>query len=239
VTVTVDLVVFTIRAGGLHVLLVRRGQQPYLDELALPGGFLEPDQDDDLDATAARELAEETGLHASALHLEQLGAYSAADRDPRGRVVTIAFVGLVPQLPEPAAGGDANGALWTPIDPAAPGAGLPGSLAFDHDQILADGLARVQQQLEHTALAPAFCPPEFSLSELRQVYETVWGVPLDIANFRRKALGVDGFLLDTGRTRTDVGRPAKLYRRGPATQLHPPMPRPPVPHHHITDGEER
>lgn len=226
VTVTVDLVVFTIRDGRLHVLLVRRGQQPFAGKLALPGGFLEPDQDEDLHATAARELAEETGLDATTLHLEQLGAYGAAARDPRCRVITIAYVGLVPRLPEPAAGGDADSAGWTPVDAAAPGAGLP-NLAFDHTQILADGLAHVQLHLEHTALAAAFCPPEFTLTELRQVYETVWGTQLDIANFRRKALGVEGFLIDTGRSRSDGRRPAKVYRPGPTTQLYPPMPRPP------------
>lgn len=226
VTVTVDLVVFTIRDGMLHVLLVRRGQPPFPGALALPGGFLEPDQDEDLYATAARELTEETGLDLAALHLEQLGAYGAATRDPRGRVITIAYVGLVPRLPEPAAGGDVDSVAWTPIDPAA---GLPQDLAFDHTQILTDGLSHVQQRLEHTALAAAFCPPEFTLSELRQVYEIVWGTQLDIANFRRKALGVAGFLIDTGRTRSDGRRPAKLYRPGPTTQLYPPMPRPPSP----------
>jgi len=225
VAVAVDLAVLTIRGDRLHVLLVERAKPPYRGSLALPGGFFEPHSDQDLEQAAARELAEETGLVAGRLHLEQLGAYSALDRDPRGRVVSVAYVGLGPRLPEPDAGGDAARARWIPVDPAA---GVTEPLAFDHAQILADGLAHVQRTIEHTSLAAAFCPDEFTISDLRQVYEIVWGTSLDVANFRRKVLSIDGFLVATDQTRVDGGRPARLYRRGPAKRLSSPILRPAV-----------
>src|SRR5690349_6196498 len=124
-SVTVDLVVLTVRSGRLHVLLVRRGVEPYLDGWALPGGFVRPDED--LDGAAARELREETGLTAPLGHLEQLASYGAPDRDPRGRVVTVAYLALLPDQPVPVAGGDAAAAAWLALP--AP------ELAFDHGRI--------------------------------------------------------------------------------------------------------
>ncbi|MGP3685067.1 NUDIX hydrolase [Streptomyces sp. IBSNAI002] len=223
--VTVDLAVLTVRAGLLHVLLIRRGQQPYQGDWALPGGFVLPRES--AESAARRELAEETGLApdlVAALHLEQLRTYSEPDRDPRMRVVSVAFAALVADLPEPAAegGGDAAHARWVPVTGVGP-------LAFDHAVILADARERVGSKLEYTCLATAFCPPEFTLGELQAVYETVWDTALDRPNFRRKVLATPGFVEavpGAARLTGGRGKPAALYRPGPATALHPPLLRP-------------
>ncbi|MFB6711201.1 MULTISPECIES: NUDIX domain-containing protein [unclassified Streptomyces] len=221
--VTVDLAVFTVRDTRLHVLLVERGEDPYKGHWALPGGFVQPRES--AEDAARRELAEETGLTegtVSALHLEQLRTYSAPDRDPRMRVVSVAYAALVPDLPEPRGGGDAASAQWWD-------ARTVGPLAFDHDHILADAHDRIGARLEYSCLATAFCPPEFTLGELQQVYETVWGVELDRPNFRRKVLTTPGFVQAVeGPPRRTGGRgkPAALYRAGAATALHPPLLRP-------------
>ncbi|MEV0609694.1 NUDIX domain-containing protein [Polymorphospora rubra] len=216
--VTVDLVVLTIRADGLAVLLVRRGVPPHEGAWALPGGFVRVDED--LPRAAERELAEETGLTGAAAHLEQLGTYGTPDRDPRGRVVTVAYLALLPDLPAPVAGTDAAGAEWLPVTRVR-------KLAFDHDRILANGLERARAKLEYSPLATAFCPPEFTVAQLRAVYETVWETRLDPRNFHRKVTGTPDFLVPAGRaTEGERGRPAQVFRRGPATTLHPPMLRP-------------
>ncbi|MFF2778807.1 NUDIX domain-containing protein [Streptomyces sp. NPDC058052] len=221
--VTVDLAVLTVRGDRLHVLLVQRGQEPYAGAWALPGGFVLPRES--AGTAARRELAEETGLPdatVAGLHLEQLRTYTEPDRDPRMRVVSVAYTALVPDLPEPRGGGDAAEARWLPYDEVPP-------LAFDHDLILADARDRVGSKLEYTCLATAFCPPEFTLGELREVYETVWGVPLDRPNFRRKVLTTPGFVeaVEGPPRRTGGrGKPAALYRAGEATALHPPLLRP-------------
>ncbi|MFJ8791610.1 NUDIX hydrolase [Streptomyces sp. NPDC102462] len=219
--VTVDLAVLTVRAGALHVLLVERAQQPYAGHWALPGGFLLPDES--AETAARRELAEETGLgDVTGLRLEQLRAYSEPGRDPRMRVVSVAFTALLPDAPEPRGGGDAAQARWLPYD-AAP------ALAFDHGRILADARDRVGAGLEHTCAATAFCPPVFTLGELQQVYEAVWGTTLDRANFRRKVLATPGFVqpaAGAARLTGGRGKPAALYRAGGATALHPPLLRP-------------
>ena len=214
--VTTDLVVLTIRADQLVVLLVRRGAAPYRGQLALPGGFVRPDET--LAAAAERELREETGLSLAAVHLEQLASYGNPGRDPRMRVVTVAYLALSPQLPTPRAGGDAAGAIWARVTDRAL------RLAFDHGDILKDGLERARAKLEYTALATAFCPPEFTVAQLRRVYEIVWGTEIDPRNFHRKVTGTDGFLEPAGRsTAGERGRPAQLYRRGASVTLYPPM----------------
>ncbi|MYU36078.1 NUDIX domain-containing protein [Streptomyces sp. SID8358] len=221
--VTVDLAVFTVREGRLHVLLVERGEAPYEGHWALPGGFVLPRES--AEEAARRELAEETGLprrSARAFHLEQLRTYSDPDRDPRMRVVSVAYAALVPDLPEPRGGGDAARARWWET-------GRTGPLAFDHDRILSDAHDRIGARLEYTCLATAFCPAEFTLGDLQQVYETVWGVELDRPNFRRKVLTTPGFVQAAeGPPRRTGGRgkPAALYRAGAATTLHPPLLRP-------------
>lgn len=217
--VTVDLVVLTIRTPELCALLVRRAAAPYKGRWALPGGFVEPDED--LDAAAARELAEETSVTDLPVHLEQLRSYGDAKRDPRMRVVTVAYLALGPDLPDPVAGSDAAEAAWRPVGDLLGGTA---KLAFDHAVILADGVERARSKLEYTPLGTAFCPPQFTVGELREVYETVWGAELDPRNFHRKVTGAAGFLTPMGETTTrNGGRPAQLYQRGPAQLLMPPL----------------
>ncbi|WP_415949266.1 NUDIX hydrolase [Streptomyces sp. KLOTTS4A1] len=235
--VTVDLVVLTVRRHSLCALTVRRGEPPFQGRWALPGGFVK--EDEDLAAAAARELVEETGLcvHDSAgpeasaggAHLEQLATYGDPKRDPRMRVVSVAHLALAPDLPAPRAGGDAHSARWSPVESVLDQDGEQGALAFDHAQILGDGVERARSKIEYSSLATAFCTPEFTVGELRRVYEAVWGVALDPRNFHRKVTGTPGFLVPTGGTTTrQGGRPAQLFRAGGATLLNPPMLRPEV-----------
>src|SRR5262245_16131172 len=218
--VAVDLVVLTIRDDELCALLIRRGIPPHRGRWALPGGFVHDDED--LPVAAERELSEETGLRDPAGHLEQLFSYGEPRRDPRGRVVTIAYLALLPDLPTPVAGTDAADVAWMAVSTVE---GL--RLAFDHSRILADGVERARAKLEYTPLGTAFCPPEFTVAQLREVYGVVWGTRLDPRNFHRKANTPPGFVVPTGGVTTgERGRPAQLYRRGPASQLHPPMLRP-------------
>ena len=220
VALTVDLVLLTIRSGALQVLLVERAIGPFAGSWALPGGFVLADED--LDEAARRELREETGLDDVPGHLEQLRTYAAPGRDPRQRVITVAHLCLLPDLPAPVAGSDAAGAAWWPVADLLT-EGAP-TLAFDHARIVAHGVERARAKLEYTTLATSFVAEPFTLAELRLVYEAVWGVALDPGNFRRKVLSTPGFVVDTGtRTSTGRGRPAALYRRGPATDLHPAM----------------
>lgn len=219
--VTVDLVVFTIRDDELCALTIRRAAPPYRGRWALPGGFVL--EDEDLVDAARRELAEETSLDDRRAHLEQLATYGAPRRDPRKRVVSVAYLALAAELPEPAAGSDAADARWRPVAELLSGSR---NLAFDHDEILRDGLERARAKLEYSPLATAFCRGEFTVAELRHVYEVVWGTELDPRNFHRKVTTAAGFLAPTGQSTTrNGGRPAQLYRRGPAVVLNPPISR--------------
>lgn len=217
VSVAVDLVIFTVRDGALQVLLIERGKEPFLGGLALPGGYVRSAEG--LDAAAARELFEETGVDPARLHLEQLRAYGEPDRDPRGRVFSVAYLALGPDLPAPVAGTDAATAFWMPVKKA-----QSAELAFDHAVILSDGLERARAKLEYSTVATAFCREPFTVADLRRVYEVVWDAKLEPSNFHRKVTRAEGFLVPTGRHRVaDLGRPAALYRRGGATTLAPPL----------------
>lgn len=223
VLLAVDLVILTLRDSRLHVLLVRRGVDPYKDAFALPGGFLNH-AGEDITAAAHRELSEEADLDVETLSLEQLGVYGDPGRDPRGRVVSVAYLAIAPSLPEPTAGTDAADAGWQPADHVLSG---DLQLAFDHRRIIADGVERARVKLEHSALATAFCGPTFTITELQNVYEAVWGIRLDPRNFYRKVQKTEGFIVPAGTARKAVtGRPARLYRAGPRTVLYPPMIRP-------------
>lgn len=216
--VAVNLVVLTVRADRLHVLLIERGERPYLGCWALPGGFVRPDED--LAQTASRRLAEETGADtgdAVVGHLEQLASYAAPDRDPRGRVLSVGYLAFLPDMPEPTPGGDAAASRWCPVED------VP-ELAFDHARILEEGTERARAKLEYTTLAASFCPPEFTVTDLRRIYEAVWRTSLDPRNFQRKVTSTEGFLVPTSTLVTGGrGRPPRLFRRGRATALHPPM----------------
>jgi 8-oxo-dGTP diphosphatase len=246
VAVAVDVVALTIRDAQLQVLLVRRGEPPYRGSWALPGGFVRPSigpdgekTEEDLAQTAARELAEEAGPQLRPTHLEQLGSYGAPGRDPRMRVVSVAYLAFAPEMPEATPGTDAADAQWFPVSAlgltqaggtVAQRPGTTRQLAFDHAKILADGVERARAKLEYTPLATAFVRAPFTISELREVYETVWDEKLHPGNFHRKVLSVPGFVESTG-DHTETGGPrggprAKLYHRGDATLLHPALLRP-------------
>ncbi|MBT8227154.1 MAG: NUDIX hydrolase [Dactylosporangium sp.] len=222
---TVDLVIATIRQGELCVLLIRRGIHPHRGRWALPGGFVGARET--LGAAARRELAEETGVDAGT-HLEQLATYGDPDRDPRMRVVSVAYLALLADLPHPSAGTDAADARFWPI-PDLTATSQPW-LAFDHDRILVDAIDRIRAKLEYTSLATTFLDEPFSIADLRRVYETVWGCDLHPANFRRKILATPDFVVPTGEKRPTGRGWADLYTRGTATRLHPPIPHPPIPH---------
>ncbi len=213
VAVSVDLVILTVRAGQLSALVWRRHAEPHLGHWALPGGFIRLDED--LPATAERVLAERAGLPDAPVHLEQLQTYGYPDRDPRQRVVSVAYLGLAPDLPAPGQ----QRMSWQPVAELA-------EMAFDHRHILRDGVERARAKLEYTTLGAAFCGDTFTVAELRRVYEIVWGTPLDPRNFHRKVTGADRFLVDSGSLSSSGGRPAQLYRRGDTDTLHPPMLRP-------------
>jgi 8-oxo-dGTP diphosphatase len=215
-SLTVDIAILTVRENLLHVLVIERANEPFQGQAALPGGFLRAGED--LRDAAERELAEETSLDGGALHLEQLATYGAPDRDPRGRVVSVAHLAIAPNLPIPTAGSDARSARWEQVDL------VRGTLAFDHAQILDDAVERARTRLELTTLATAFCGPTFTIGDLRKVYEVVWGMPLDPRNFSRKVMNTEGFVQPTGAKRIpETGRPAVLYRCGPAQVLNPPL----------------
>ena len=217
--VTVDVVLLTVRHGELAVLLVERDTHPFRGALALPGGFVRPDED--LDEAAVLRLERETGVRRDAAHVEQHVADGDPRRDPRMRVVSVAYLVFAPDLPPPVPGRGTRSVAWRPV---AELAGVP--LAFDHRQVLDAGVERARAKLEYTPLAAAFVGEQFTVAELRRVYEAVWGGPLDPRNFHRKVTGTPGFLVPVGRPAPvgpEGGRPAALYRRGSATLLHPAM----------------
>jgi 8-oxo-dGTP diphosphatase len=211
--VTVDVVILTLSEGALHVLLVRRGEAPFEGMWAIPGGFKRPPET--LDEAARRELVDETGVDAASLPT-QFGAYGDPGRDPRMNVVTVAYLAVLRDVGEIVAGSDAAAAdlvrvsdvLEARID-----------LAFDHQRIVRDAVERVRVDLERTGIALAFVGSTFTLAELRAVYEAVWRVKLDAANFRRSIVGDEGWVVPTGRRAqpgSSGGRPAELYRAGRA-----------------------
>jgi 8-oxo-dGTP diphosphatase len=211
--VTVDIVILTMADGVLNALLVRRGEDPYRGMWAIPGGFKRPDET--LHEAARRELSEETGVDVPGL-LTQFGAYGDPGRDPRTNVVTVAYVAVLRDVGAIAAGTDAEHAA---LVPAADLLEERVELAFDHLRIVRDAVDRVRVELEVSGIATAFVGTTFTLAELRAVYEALWGVQLDAANFRRSLVGEDGWVVPTGRTARPGrggGRPAELYRAGRA-----------------------
>jgi 8-oxo-dGTP diphosphatase len=218
---TVDVVALSVRPDeGLCALAIRRGSEPHKGRWALPGGFVE--KDEPLDKAAARELSEETGVSPRSVKLHQVGAYGAPTRDPRGRVVSVAWLTALPADSRPVGGDDASEAQWLPVGELL----KRGRLAFDHATILRDGLALAGRLLEGTGFGTRFLPRAFTVSDLREVYEAVWGEELDAGNFQRKVTGVPGLLKPTGRTvQRGRGRPASLYQAGSNATITPPLTR--------------
>lgn len=218
--VSVDIVLLTLREGELQALAIRRGEPPYQGRWALPGGFVQIEED--LETAARRELDEETAVSGGAVRLEQLATYGAPGRDPRHRTVSVAWLGVLAEPSDPTAGSDAEDAAWRSADWLL----ASGRLAFDHRQILADGVERARAKLEYTNLATAFVEDEFTVAALRDVYEVVWGHPLDPGNFHRKVTRTQGFVEPTGRRQsTGRGRPAELFTAGSEEALNPPLTR--------------
>ncbi len=224
IALTADLVVFAVSGGVLQTALIRRGGHPFKDALALPGGFVGPHES--AGQAAYRELVEETGLDLGELpvHVEQLATYSDPDRDPRMRVVTVAHLVLLATdgqaLPEIAPGTDAAAGAWHPVHDILGTNGL----AFDHAAILSDGLQRLSGKMEYSTVATRLLTAEFTMTQLRTVYEAVWNVALAPGNFIRK---MTPHLDDTGRKARAAagGAPAALFT---ATErhIHPPLTKP-------------
>jgi 8-oxo-dGTP diphosphatase len=215
-SVAVDLVVFTLIDAQLRVLLVRRKEHPFKGAWALPGGFVRvgetaAEQGEDLDAAARRELEEETGLSASRVFLEQLYTFGEAGRDPRMRVISVAYYALVrPDLaPVVKAGGDVEDADWFPVEQLS-----KMTLAFDHKRIVEVALERVRGKLDYSHIAFDLVPLTFTIPELRHVFSVVLDRQMDPGNFRRRfnRMLEDGLIEKAPGKRITASKPATVYR---------------------------
>lgn len=200
--VATDIVIFTIREEKLELLLIKRKGAPFKGAWGLPGGFVNPDED--LEACAKRELAEETGV--TGVYLEQLYTFGSPTRDPRERVISVAYYALAPaDRINLRASSDAAAVDWFSVDALPP-------LAFDHHDIVEKARERLVSKLEYSTIALRFMPEKFTLSELQAVYEIIRGEPMDKRNFRKWLLGL-GRIEETQEERREGNhRPAKLYR---------------------------
>jgi 8-oxo-dGTP diphosphatase len=215
-SVTVDIAAFSVIDAELRVLLIRRGQHPFKGAWALPGGFVRVgdghrNQGEDLDVTAVRELEEETALTAADVYLEQLGAFGRAGRDPRMRVITIAYYALIrPDLvPLVKAGGDAMAAEWVAV------AALEvGDVAFDHHEIVQRAVACIAGRIDSSDIAASLVPKTFTIPELRHVHAILAAKQQDPGNFRRKfeRLLEDGVIEQAPGKRITASKPAAIYR---------------------------
>jgi 8-oxo-dGTP diphosphatase len=206
--VTVDVLLFTIIADEMKLLLVSRGTEPFKGMWAIPGGFVK--MDESLDDAARRELREETGIED--VYIEQLYTFGAPNRDPRTRVITVAYMALIDgSRVRLQASTDADEAAWFSVKK------LP-SLAFDHSQIIETGVSRLRSKLSYSSIAYSVLPPEFRLSELQKVYEIILDRSLDKRNFRKKMLSLKDpqdreLIKPTGAKEiSGAHRPAMLYR---------------------------
>ncbi|MBP1465304.1 NUDIX domain-containing protein [Candidatus Chloroploca sp. M-50] len=201
-SVTVDVVIFTLINQELHVLLVQRRHWPFEGYWAIPGGFI--NMDESLVESARRELAEETGVRD--VYLEQLYTFGEVGRDPRSRVISVAYIALISaDAQKIRASDESTDVRWFPVS------ALPERLAFDHDQILAYAISRLRSKLEYTTLAFQLLPELFSILELKHIYEQILGEELDKGNFYRK-IKESGLLEETQLTREGRGRPTRLWR---------------------------
>jgi 8-oxo-dGTP diphosphatase len=198
--ITVDIVLFTIRDRRLELLLIKRLAKPFENRYALPGGFVQ--EDESLEAAAARELREETGV--DRVYLEQLYTFGDPKRDPRGRVITVAYYALVPHPQTLHAGTDASDAAWFPVTE------LP-YLAFDHRKIVEYAHQRLRNKLDYTNVGFELLPAKFTLGELQTVHEAILGQDLDKRNFRRKTIQ-KGIVKPLKEWQQTGRKPAQLYR---------------------------
>lgn len=199
---TVDCVVFGFDEGDLKLLLIERDLEPFAGRWALPGGFVHVGES--LEDAARRELQEETGV--SRVYMEQLYTFGQPDRDPRERVVTVAYYALVKlSLHSVKAATDARNAAWFDV------CDLP-KLAFDHEEIIEAALQRLKGKVRYEPIGFELLPPKFTLTQLQHLYETIVEAPLDKRNFRKKILAMD-LLIETDEIEKDVAhRAARLYR---------------------------
>jgi 8-oxo-dGTP diphosphatase len=247
--VSVAVVALMLRDDQLSMLLIKRSEEPFRGAWSLPGGFVRRGQeqpDESLEGAARRGFLEETGIELDAAYVAQLGAYGDPGRDPRGEVVTVAYLAVRPTSSRPKAGGDASHARWMHVSTVLEAG--EGALAFDHDRILADGVQRTSELVESTALGVAFCPPWFTIPHLRRVYENLWDLPrdtLDAGNFHHRVMGLTGLLepVSDGELAMKAeedraierrlgmmptleeapagrGRPPKMFKRGPLIREH-------------------
>lgn len=217
-SVTVDMVVLTVVDLDLKLLLIERGVPPFEGEWALPGGFVrvgngDDEQGEDVDDAAVRELQEETGLSPKDVFLEQLYTFGAAGRDPRGRVISVAYYALVPadRVPRVKAGDDAVDATWVSVSRLD-----RLQLAFDHSDIISAAVERIAGKIEYDLrLAMSLVPRSFTKAELRRVFEVVTGNDYDKSNFNKRfnRMTEDGVIIDAPgkRAAAGPGRPAHLY----------------------------
>ena len=215
-SVTVDIAAFGVLDAELRVLLIRRGEHPFKGAWALPGGFVRvgdghKNQGEDLEASAARELEEETSLSREDVYLEQLGAFGKAGRDPRMRVITVAYYALIrPDLvPLVKAGGDAAHAEWISVDTI-----KPDTLAFDHNEIIARAIARIGEKIDSSSISASLVARTFTIPELRHAHAVVSRKPQDPGNFRRKfeRMVEDGLIEQAPGKRITASKPALVYR---------------------------
>jgi 8-oxo-dGTP diphosphatase len=203
---SVDVALFTLRAGRLAVLLARRDREPFRGSLALPGGYIHADADDDTLATARRVLGDKLQLRAP--HLEQLFTFSGKFRDPRGWSMSVAYYAVAPEHGIPATSGGTDIVL-AEVD------ALP-ALPFDHAAIVAQAVARLRGKSRYSTLAMFLLPDLFTIAEIHAVYQQVMGVALDKVTFRRRIEGQDVIVPVAGMMRGGANRPAQLYRRSDA-----------------------
>lgn len=209
IAVSVDTVALNIRDGELCVLAIQRARPPFKGYWGLPGRFVKPDQS--LGAAALDGLNAKTNVLVG--WMEQLATFGEMDRDPRMRVVSVAYLAFGPTVNEPSPGYHADDVDWIPVFK------VPVGWAFDHGKIVKAAIERAQSKLEYTPLATRFLPREFTITDLRRVYETVWNRPLDPGNFHRKVKGTTGLIVPTGKRRGS----ARLYRAGDAGLIYPPI----------------
>lgn len=209
--VTVDVVIFTLRDGGLQVLLMKRGTTPFADSWALPGGYIRLEQDDDLEAAARRILLDKTGIRPP--YVEQLQAFGSRHRDPRGWTATFAYFALIASDDVHLRhGANAEDVRWWPV--AGDGVAMP--LAFDHGAILACALTRLRNKVQYSTLPVHLLPERFTLSDLQRVYEQLLGKPMDKSAFRKRIAEADFLEAIPGEMRRGSNRPAQIYRIKPA-----------------------